>query len=209
MVKLTEMVLDDLVAGELSGDQYRAVLRQLDATPDGWKRCALAFLEDQAFREDLGQLLGEQPAADVGIWSEHDESHRSKDMRSCGLVPESNFGGKPRSRNQMPGQWGRRLTAINARATVQPAVRVWGGSGGHGRLEWLTRFTSLAALLLVSFTIGWFGSDVQGWRPASSRSQGGSVPSQSSANNSRSDVAAADVSDGTAGNSIATASICG
>ena len=47
--------LDRLVAGELADNNRRALLLKLEATPDGWRRCALAFLEDQAWRTALGQ----------------------------------------------------------------------------------------------------------------------------------------------------------
>jgi hypothetical protein len=45
--------IDRLVDGELSDDERRALLAKLDAEPDsgGWRRCALAFLEAQAWRE--------------------------------------------------------------------------------------------------------------------------------------------------------------
>src|SRR5262245_44335403 len=46
-------LLDRLVDGELDGEERRKLLARLDATPDGWKRCALAFLEAQAWREVL------------------------------------------------------------------------------------------------------------------------------------------------------------
>lgn len=47
---------DRLVDGELTGDQRRLLLESLDARPDGWRRCALAFLEAQSWREELGQV---------------------------------------------------------------------------------------------------------------------------------------------------------
>jgi hypothetical protein len=43
--------LDRLVDGELSGDQRRSLLTSLDDIPNGWRRCALAFLEAQTWRE--------------------------------------------------------------------------------------------------------------------------------------------------------------
>jgi len=52
---------DRLVDGELSGDEYRALLASLDEESDGWRRCALAFLEAQALAGELGlvrQSLG-------------------------------------------------------------------------------------------------------------------------------------------------------
>ena len=47
--------LDRLVDGELSGDEYRTVLASLEEA-DGWRRCAMAFLEVQALRGELGEL---------------------------------------------------------------------------------------------------------------------------------------------------------
>lgn len=46
---------DRLVDGELSADEYRALVASLDDEPAGWRRCALAFLESQAW---AGELTG-------------------------------------------------------------------------------------------------------------------------------------------------------
>jgi len=51
--------LDLLVDGELSAQQRRGLLKRLDETPGGWRRCALAFLEAQSWRESLGAVGGE------------------------------------------------------------------------------------------------------------------------------------------------------
>jgi hypothetical protein len=48
--------LDRLVDGELSSDEYRALLAAFDDEPGGWKRCALAFLESQALATELGVI---------------------------------------------------------------------------------------------------------------------------------------------------------
>jgi hypothetical protein len=47
---------DRLVDGELSETDRRSLLSSLDARPDGWRRCALAFLEAQTFRESFGEF---------------------------------------------------------------------------------------------------------------------------------------------------------
>ncbi|MBC8872495.1 MAG: hypothetical protein H8E44_23935 [Planctomycetes bacterium] len=52
---------DRLVDGELSPKEYNDLLRSLDQQPDGWRRCALAFIEAQALRQELGGLVGEAP----------------------------------------------------------------------------------------------------------------------------------------------------
>ena len=51
-----DVLLDRLVDGELSDEEYRQAVASLDERPDGWRRCALAFLEAQALRRELGEL---------------------------------------------------------------------------------------------------------------------------------------------------------
>ena len=55
------MLIDQLVDGELSGDERRHLLASLEAQPDGWRRCALAFIEAQAWRSAMGSLVAEAP----------------------------------------------------------------------------------------------------------------------------------------------------
>lgn len=59
---LDDRLLDRLVDGELSPEEYAAVLRSLGDAPDGWRRCALAFLEAQAWRRELGLATGQTPS---------------------------------------------------------------------------------------------------------------------------------------------------
>ncbi len=63
--EIDDRMFDLLVDGELSEDQRRELLTQLDDTPDGWRRCAMSFLEAQTWRQDLGALAtdatGESP----------------------------------------------------------------------------------------------------------------------------------------------------
>lgn len=54
-------IFDRLADGELDEAARRALLQSLDDVPDGWKRCALAFLEAQAWRESLRDLGQEAP----------------------------------------------------------------------------------------------------------------------------------------------------
>src|SRR6476469_1975000 len=51
-----DVVFDRLVDGELTPSERRQVLETLDKRPEGWRRCALAFLEAQSWREELGQV---------------------------------------------------------------------------------------------------------------------------------------------------------
>lgn len=45
--------LDMLVDGELGDEERRELLSRLDTEPDGWRRCALAFLEAQSWRQAM------------------------------------------------------------------------------------------------------------------------------------------------------------
>ena len=44
---------DRLVDGELSEPERRELLAGLDSEPGGWRRCALAFLESQCWKQSL------------------------------------------------------------------------------------------------------------------------------------------------------------
>jgi len=50
------ILLDRLVDGELSGSERRQLLESFDTRPEGWRRCALAFLEAQSWRDEIGPL---------------------------------------------------------------------------------------------------------------------------------------------------------
>lgn len=58
-----ETLFDRLVDGELSSEERRRLLVSLDDRPGGWRQCALAFLEAQSWRTDLGQVVKEASAA--------------------------------------------------------------------------------------------------------------------------------------------------
>jgi hypothetical protein len=65
-VPVDDRLIDRLVDGELPEIERRDVLRRLDMDPNGWRRCALAFLEGQSWREALAPHLDQaqpRPAA--------------------------------------------------------------------------------------------------------------------------------------------------
>lgn len=51
-----QRLLDRLVDGELTDAEERAVLRQLDRTPGGWRHCALAFVESRCWQREAQGL---------------------------------------------------------------------------------------------------------------------------------------------------------
>jgi hypothetical protein len=60
---------DRLVDGELSESKRTELLASLDQEPDGWRRCALAFLEAQCWRKELGGLRQNVPDRQAAISS--------------------------------------------------------------------------------------------------------------------------------------------
>ncbi|MBX3420818.1 MAG: anti-sigma factor [Pirellulaceae bacterium] len=54
-----QQLMQQLVSGELSGPEYRRALAELDAQPDRWRDCALAFLQEQAVTQELQALAGQ------------------------------------------------------------------------------------------------------------------------------------------------------
>ncbi len=55
--------IDRLVDGELDGDAERQMLLALEAQPDYWRRCALAFVESRTWRNELRGLASEPATA--------------------------------------------------------------------------------------------------------------------------------------------------
>jgi hypothetical protein len=51
------VLFDRLVDGELSADERERLLSSLDDSSDGWRRCALAFLEAQSWRRELKHFV--------------------------------------------------------------------------------------------------------------------------------------------------------
>jgi len=52
-------MLDRLVDGELNESERRTLLLRLEHSPDGWRRCALAFLEAQSWRLEARAMVAE------------------------------------------------------------------------------------------------------------------------------------------------------
>ncbi len=56
---------DRLVDGELTELERRELLLGLEAEPDGWRRCALAFLEAQCWAKEFTDFINELPPPTV------------------------------------------------------------------------------------------------------------------------------------------------
>jgi hypothetical protein len=53
---LDDRFIDQIVDGALTPAQLRVAIERLDQHPDGWRRCAIAFLEAQCFSESFRSL---------------------------------------------------------------------------------------------------------------------------------------------------------
>lgn len=116
---VSEELIDQLVTGSLRGPEYRKAVLLLEANPQRWRDCALAFLQEQAIAEELNQLAKSNVS-----W------HRDSDCVASASVVATEH---------------------------QPATR----HVNRHRFSWLYKFGSLAAMLLMSFSVGWMGSTVR------------------------------------------------
>lgn len=65
--ELNAELLDRLVDGTLDDSLRASLFAQFETQAEGWRRCALAFLEAQAFQQALGQIAKDlKPAAIPG-----------------------------------------------------------------------------------------------------------------------------------------------
>jgi anti-sigma factor RsiW len=63
---IDDAMIDRLVDGELSADARRRLLTALDGQRDGWRRCALAFIEAQTWRRELRRALVAEASPPLG-----------------------------------------------------------------------------------------------------------------------------------------------
>lgn len=85
----SQELADLLVDGELPEEARREFLRRLDHSPDGWRRLALTFLEAQAWRRSMGELLAPQRAASASLSREESRPSRpvARSERASSSVP--------------------------------------------------------------------------------------------------------------------------
>jgi hypothetical protein len=122
--RVNEELIDNLVCGSLRGAEYRKAVLALEADPQKWRDCALAFLQEQALTQELSQL-----------------SQSSVEWQ------ESNF--KTHSNSNQVSVVERNLVVASS------------PTSSADQLGWLYKLGSLAALLLLSFSVGWIGSSIR------------------------------------------------
>jgi hypothetical protein len=130
-------ILDRLVDGELGESERREVLQTLERQPDGWRQCALAFLEAQSWGDALTHFVRhpeESSASRAGMA----EGETSLSVAATALRLESD-----RSERDDGGN-------VPAGRVAQDSPRP---SGRNSR--WLS-FLALAGSFLVTFSLGMY-----------------------------------------------------
>ncbi|HEX3600378.1 MAG TPA: hypothetical protein VHU84_09570 [Lacipirellulaceae bacterium] len=61
-ISINDVLFDRLVDGELPEVERRALLESLETQPQGWRCCALAFLEAQSWQAELRTVVPKTPA---------------------------------------------------------------------------------------------------------------------------------------------------
>lgn len=79
-----DAALDLLVDGELTDEQTRWLLAALDESSDGWRRCALSFVEAQSWNRDLSAIRETSLAGEADPVAQFAPSRRIAPKR---LVP--------------------------------------------------------------------------------------------------------------------------
>ena len=139
---------DRLVDDELSEEERRELLGQLDDEPSGWRRCALAFLEAQCWRRALSEKSSLRDSVSAALQSN-----------------EKNAGETPALRVETPRRavWLGRAKLLSAMA-ASFLVAMWLGTLAHQAWMVQSRVPS-------GGTIGQFAGLTKGFAPLVEASQ--------------------------------------
>ncbi len=134
--RLDEDVFDRLVDGELTEEERSALLTRLDDEPALWRRCALAFLEAQTWREAIGDVFTDLAGSPASPAEDRSPSRAEpvSDIPSPTVVP----GAAPVARPSRAFGETRiaKLTAMAAGFALAFLIGVW------GHTWWLNRQTA-------------------------------------------------------------------
>ena len=139
-------ILDRLVDGELAETERREVLQTLERQPDGWRQCALAFLEAQSWGEALTQLAS-HPEEAARAPSESADSQKSSGAAASALTIRSD-------RSEGDGG-GNVLAPGGGQGSPLNSPRSGFGDRGGRNTRWLS-FLALAGSFLVTFSLGMY-----------------------------------------------------
>lgn len=163
-------VIDRLADGELSGDEYREALSIIEHQDEGWKQCALTFLETQALNRDLASFFDDALSESFTFEIEDDAvGIESSDLDfaddSIGeSVSGLNHDSIPDSIPDSIG-WSRiERSSIDVLTNIESAERltstkVGSDANGSGVNVWQTFKASIpliAGCFLISIACGWW-----------------------------------------------------
>ena len=150
---LDQLDLDRLVDGEVDLPELRRIVAALEERPDGWRDCALAFLEAQALRKELTSDAFQEFADDfAAAFSDPVDSKSAEDPDTIGRLPAEGRGANAdavalksrpsslsrRSRRAVQNRWDRfqQLPLWQRRLAVAASIAVAFVCGVAGRY-WL------------------------------------------------------------------------
>ncbi len=76
--------LDRLVDGQLSDEEYRELIAEIELYPNGWRQCALAFLEHQALQREMGRIEADVTPAKLSAENAGDHSSHAAAAATLG-----------------------------------------------------------------------------------------------------------------------------
>ncbi len=126
--EVSDEELDQLVDGELTDAEQRDLLQRLEHSPDGWRRCALAFLEAQAWQREFLRLAAGERQLDGGAsrpacWPAQcaTASHASAELTPGGRQK----GRSDRSRRSAWSRWSVAAVVVLAAFVLGAATQAW------------------------------------------------------------------------------------
>ena len=140
---------DRLVDGELTTDEYREMLTTLDEEPGGWRRCAMAFLEAQAWTLEIRH---EREQTEVIRTSPGERE--SVELPTRPVVAEQSM-------------------TVNKSSPISVVRSVKRREGGH---SWLTDLVRIAAIIMFSLGLGMWIQDFRKGQPATAPFIAGTGP---------------------------------
>ncbi|MCA9126511.1 MAG: hypothetical protein KDB22_05475, partial [Planctomycetales bacterium] len=157
-IQIDDSTLDELVCGGLSRQRYCEILLALEAEPGRWRDCALAFLQEQAIAEEVA-ALGRR---DVNWHSSTTPTSHTGSLSHRAGIAESETGLR-RDRNAETSRFFQNTTVAGAHLATAKVMRHRAILANDEqrypqRLAWFSKLTSVAALLVICFSLGWIGS---------------------------------------------------